>query len=155
MVRRHPARGQFITVQSIECSRFMAAAFGQTRWSYGGRHDRATENQRKRTPDSSVRYPSFVTHFLSIWHISKISASPKKKVGSPPLCDQIDGNLFDIRSIGSSDLLPKSGTMVIHLQSVETTDFDLELRHKLAQKCAVKEWMNTDTWFHEMQAKRK
>jgi hypothetical protein len=60
----------------------------------------------------------------------------------------------DIRSIASSDLLPKSGKLVIHLQSIEVTEFDLELRHKFAQKCAVKEWLNTDIRFREMQAQR-
>jgi hypothetical protein len=51
--------------------------------------------------------------------------------------------------------VPVSGDLVIHLKSIEAADFDLELRHKLAQKCAVKEWLNTDIWFREMLAKRK
>jgi hypothetical protein len=81
--------------------------------------------------------------------------SPRKDSSPHHAGDHIDGKPFDIRSIESSDLLPASGDLVIHLKSLEAADFDLELRHKLAQKCAVKEWVNTDIWFREMLAKRK
>ena len=83
------------------------------------------------------------------------SISPRKESTSQPLGDNLDEKPFDIRSLGSSELLPTLGALTIHLQNIETKDFDLELRHKFAQKCAVKEWLNTDMWFREMQAKRK
>lgn len=71
------------------------------------------------------------------------------------LCDKIDDKTVDVRSIGSFELVPASGALVVHLQRIETAELDLELRHKFAQKCAIKEWINTDAWFSEMIAKRK
>ena len=81
--------------------------------------------------------------------------SPRRDGSSLQSCDTIDGQAFDVRSISSSELLPVSGALIIHLQCIDPTDCDLELRHKLAQKCAVKEWFDTDVWFREMLAKRK
>ena len=83
------------------------------------------------------------------------SALPRKESNSLELCDTLDEKPVDIRSIGSHDSLPTAGILIIHLQIIETKYFDLDLRHKLAQKCAVKEWLNTDMWFRDMQAKRK
>ena len=153
MVRHNQARGQFVTIQSIKSSRFMESKFGQTRWSNGCWYDHSTKNQRKRTHDIVwIPFILYQLHF-QLTHF-QYSASPRKESNSPLNCDKMDDMPCDIRSIASSDLLPKSGKLVIHLQSIEVTEFDLELRHKFAQKCAVKEWLNTDIRFREMQAQR-
>ncbi len=102
---------------------------------------------------TSYATPDF--HRTHITKIFPISVLPRKESSSQHLGDTLDEKPFDIRSIGSSEVLPTTGALTIHLQSIETKHFDLELRHKLAQKCAVKEWLNTDMWFREMQAKRK
>ena len=50
------------------------------------------------------------------------SISPRKESTSQPLGDNLDEKPFDIRSLGSSELLPTLGALTIHLQNIETKD---------------------------------